>query len=521
MEMFLNYFHHRFHIPETNSKTQTIYDKYLFYFCCHSLFLKKRIMRIEKDFLGNVSLQDDVLYGIHSVRAKENFPDESLFHKEWYKAIGMTKLACYNTYKKFKIAAKANYDIAKLPIQFFDDEIIDALIKAAHEIADGEYFNQFIVPAIQGGAGTSINMNVNEIITNLALISMGYKPGNYSVIDPIEHANIYQSTNDVIPSSLKIAVIKLLNKLEESINRLRFKIEEIEKKNRDTLRLAYTQMQEAVPSSYAMLFSSYNDTLSRDWWRVSKCFERIKVVNIGGSAVGTGIAVPRFFIMEIVPELQAISNQPIARADNLSDATGNLDSFVEVHGILKAHAVNLEKMVNDIRLLSSDLVAPNDIVIPKRQVGSSIMPGKVNPVIPEFVISLAHKIYSNDSLITSLASQACLDLNAYLPSIGNAIIESIKLLMAANESLTNNLFNNIQINSRVALDKLYKSPTISTALSPYIGYNKAAEIAKMMKSDSLDIFQANEKLNILSDEKLKNLLQPHKLLQLGFSLKDL
>jgi len=225
--------------------------------------------------------------------------------------------------------------------------------------------------------------------------------------------------------------------------------------------------------------------------------------------------------MEVVPELQLLSKQPITRSENLTDATNNLDTFVEVHGILKAHAVNLEKMVNDIRLLSSDLIKDSEITIPKKQVGSSIMPGKVNPVIPEFVISVAHKIYSNDALITSLSSQGCLELNAYLPAIGHALLESIKLLIAANESLTKNLFNDIRINSRVALNKLYKSPTISTALSPYIGYNKAAELAKMMKVNSLDIFQANEKLNILSDGKLKNLLQPHKLLQLGFSLKDL
>ena len=478
-------------------------------------------MRIEKDFLGNVKIPGEALYGIHSLRAKENFPDDSIFHKEWYMAVGITKLACYKTYNKFKTAASSKYDTAKLPINFFDDKIISALIEAASEIAEGKHFDHFIVPAIQGGAGTSINMNVNEIIANLALQELGSKNGNYQLIDPIEHANIYQSTNDVIPSSLKIAVIKLLGKLEESINKLRFNIEGIEKENRDSLRLAYTQMQEAVPSSYSLLFSSYNDALSRDWWRVSKCFERIKVVNIGGSAIGTGLAVPRFFIMEVVSELQNLTKLPITRSENLSDSTSNLDSFVEVHGILKAHAVNLEKMVNDIRLLASDLLTPNDITIPKRQLGSSIMPAKVNPVIPEFVISLAHKIYSNDSLITSLASQGCLDLNAYLPAIGNAIIDSIKLLIAANDSLRNNLFNDIRINSKVALNKLYRSPSISTALSPYIGYKKATEIAKEMKTNSLDIFQANEKLQLIDKKKLKELLQAHKLLQLGFSLKDL
>ena len=193
-------------------------------------------------------------------------------------------------------------------------------------------------------------------------------------------------------------------------------------------------MQEAVPSTFGRLFSSYSDALSRDWWRVSKCLERIKVVNLGGSAIGTSVAVPKYFVSEVVARLQQLSGLPVTRGENLSDATSNLDPFVEVHGILKAHAVNLEKMVSDLRLLASDVYGTHSLTIPKKQVGSSIMPGKVNPVIPEYVISCAHRVYSNDQLIAGLSAQGCLELNAYLPVIGHAMLESLKLLISADNT---------------------------------------------------------------------------------------
>lgn len=477
--------------------------------------------RVEKDFLGEEHINKNALYGIHSLRARQNFPDNTSLHIEWYKAIGLTKLACYMTYNSFKSAVQVKHPKKDHPLNLFDKDIITALIESAEEVAEGKLFNYFIVPAIQGGAGTSINMNVNEIIANEALTKLDHNPGEYHIIDPIEHANIYQSTNDVIPTSLKLAAIKLLLELEEKINDLRFEIEAIENKSRNKLRIAYTQMQEAVPSSYAILFSTYNEALSRDWWRVSKCFERIKVVNLGGSAIGTGISVPQFFIMEVVPTLQRLTNLPITRSENMPDATNNMDSLVEVHAILKAHAVNLEKMVSDIRLLASDVVGKRELSIPQKQVGSSIMPGKINPVIPEFVISIAHKIYANDAVITSLSAQGCLDLNAYLPIIGHALLESIKLLIAANKTLKENLFNGLKIEHDTAEDKLYHSPAITTALSPYIGYNNAAKLAKEMKKSKKDIFRVNSKLKLIEPEKLEKILAPQNLLKMGFTLKDI
>ncbi len=478
-------------------------------------------MRIEHDFLGERELTDNVLYGIHSLRAQENFPDKTSFPIEWYKAVGQTKLACYQTYKSFKQAALSKYKPEQLPFPFFDEIVIEKLIESAEEVSEGKHFDAFIVPAFQGGAGTSINLNINEIIANITLLKLGRQCGEYQYVDPIEQANIYQSTNDVIPTSLKVAVIQLLVELEESINKLRFKIEALESTNRNKLRIGYTQMQEAVPTSFGHLFSAYNEALSRDWWRVSKCFERIKVVNLGGSAVGTAIAVPRYFVMEVVSNLQKITRLPITRSENLSDATSNLDSFVEVHAILKAHAVNLEKMVSDIRLLASDLLANKELTIPKKQVGSSIMPAKVNPVIPEFVVGVAHQVYCNDMNISSLSALGCLELNAYIPMIGNSIIQSIKLLIAANKTLLENLFADLQVNTANAESKLLRSASLTTALTPYIGYNKAATLAKEMKKNNLSIVEANAKLQIMDETKLKKLIEPQNLLKTGFSLQDL
>lgn len=474
--------------------------------------------RTETDYLGSMQLPADALYGIHSARAKENFPDTTPFHIEWYQAMGLVKQACYLTYADMVQALREEKLYAEGK-GFIPDIIINTLITVAGEVHEGKFFDSFIVPAIQGGAGTSINMNVNEIIANAALIRLGYKTGEYKVIDPIEQANIFQSTNDTVPTALRVAVVRLLTLLEEQINNTRQAVENLEKAHRNSLRIGFTQLQAAVPSSYGQLFSTYSEALSRDWWRVSKCFERIKVVNLGGGAIGTAVGTPRYFVMEVVKHLQQLTGFPFTRSENLNDATANLDSFVEVHAILKAHAVNIEKMASDLRLLSSD-VAGNSIRIPKRQVGSSIMPGKVNPVIPEFVVSVAHRVYTNDMLISNLAGQGALDLNAYLPTIGHAIIDSIKLLIAANQSLALNLLAGIEVDTEKSTSQLMYNPSITTALLPIIGFNRAAMLAQEMRSKKIDIFSANKNLNLIPEDKLKELVKPNNLLKLGFSFRD-
>lgn len=485
------------------------------------MYSSNAAMRTEKDSLGEIKLPENALYGIHSERARQNFPDRTPFPKEWYKALALVKQACYQTAIDFIRKAEEKTDLSRKKIRLPDLKVLVFLDSAAASCAEGDYYEEFIVPAISGGAGTSFNMNMNEILANVSLIKLGHKPGEYSLIDPVEDANIFQSTNDVIPSSLHLAGMQLLVSLEEEVNLLRTETEKKEKRYRNTLRIGYTQMQEAVPTTYGRLFSTYNDALSRDWWRISKCFERIKVINLGGTAIGTSITTPRYFVLEVVKKLQQLSNLPVTRAENLSDATNNADTLVEVHGILKAHAVNLEKMANDIRLLGSDLHGNRELILPKKQVGSSIMPGKINPVIPEFIISAVNRVYANDLLITHLAGQGSLELNAYLPALGQALLESLNLLIACNSSCRKNLISGLEIDEEAARKKVMESPSISTALVPLLGYNKAGEAASFMKENKVDIFRANKELKLLDEVKLTEILKPENLVHGGYLLKDL
>lgn len=478
-----------------------------------------------------MEIPEEALYGIHSLRAHRNFPDRTPFHAEWYRAMGLVKKACYLAAEAYERAARGKFGSDTVPgLEGVNLAlVVPALLEAAAQVAEGAYYEDFIVPAVSGGAGTSINMNVNEIIANAALVGMGLPAGRYDRIDPIAHANLFQSTNDVVPTALRVALLFLLQDLEKAINLSRAETERLETAHQRELRAGYTQMQEAVPSSFGKLFSTYSEALSRDWWRVSKCFERIKTVNLGGSAIGTGIAVPRFFIMEATAHLQAITGLPVTRSENLADATSNLDAFVEIHATLKAHAVNLEKMVSDLRLLASDLVnqkypghqKEHLVVLPQVQVGSSIMPGKINPVIPEFVISSVHRVYANDQLIASLCGQGCLELNAYLPVIGHALLESVKLLIACNNTLKDNLLSGLGINSARGLEALLYSPSLTTALVPYTGYHKASELAKLMKSDSLDIYSACERMALMERSHLEKILSPENLLKLGYTITEI
>ncbi|MBN1968003.1 MAG: aspartate ammonia-lyase [Candidatus Delongbacteria bacterium] len=477
--------------------------------------------RIEKDSLGEMEIPLKSLYGIHSKRAFNNFPDRSPFPIDWYKSMGSVKKAFYLTVLKFKDALNKKHPDLNLNFHITSDEILKSMITSAEKIEAGEYFDSFIIPAISGGAGTSINMNINEIIANLTILENGKEPGDYTVCSPLDDANIFQSTNDTVPSALKIAMMKKFTILEEKINDLRIETEKLETKYRDIIRPGFTQLQEAVPTSYGKQFSAYNNALSRDWWRVSKCFERIKVLNLGGSAIGTGMAVPRFVIMEVINTLKNDLNLPLARSENMVDTTSNLDTFVEVHAILKSLAVNLEKMSSDIRLLASDLTGGIFITIPPKQAGSSIMPGKVNPVIVEYVVSAAAKIYANDSLITALAAKGNFELNAYLPIIGVAMLESLDLLIGCCYTVKNNLIIGITVNENGSSVRFYNSPSITTALVPYIGYEEAAKVATLMKTEQLDIFKACQKLNIMNEYTLKDIVKPENLLKLGFSMDDI
>lgn len=478
-------------------------------------------MRVEKDFIGEIEIPENALYGIQAARAVENFPGDSKFSLQWYQAMGDVKLACYQTIEELYLQIDKNKNKLSSDIPRIEKHKLSALKKAAGEIAEGQHFQDMIIPALTGGAGTSINMNINEIISNRALQLCDLKPGDYNNIDPYNDANCYQSTNDTVPSALKLAIMKQLDLLQESINLMRQKTEHIEKKHFNHIRVGFTQLQEAVPTSIGRLFSSYNEAFSRDWWRISKAKERIKVINLGGSAAGTGLAVPRFFIMNVTPKLRALTGQPLTRSDNLADATSNLDCFVEMHSMIKTLAVNLEKMASDIRLLSSDITGSRKIFsLAARQAGSSIMPGKVNPVIAEFIISASRKVSANDQLITSLCSSGDLELNAYLPAIGEALLNSLNLLINSCNVTVNKLLSGLIIDEKASQQDLLHSPAAATALIPICGYHQAALLAVKIKETGCSIYEANELLQIVSAEILSNSMEPENLLSLGFSLQN-
>jgi aspartate ammonia-lyase len=477
-------------------------------------------MRTEKDIIGSREIPADALYGIHALRASEHFPGMHPFPLEWYKALGMVKCAYYRAAGRFSEELKKEGLQHKFRDTLLPEETASLLEAAATEVSQGLHYAHFIVPGLNGGAGTSINMNINEIIANLALLKAGDAPGDYSHIDPIHHANIYQSTNDVVPSALRLAVMLALPELEEAINLLRKALEEKENLYRNDLRLGYTQMQAAVPTSWGRLFSSYSEALSRDWWRISRCQERIKVLNLGAGASGTGLSIPRFVIVDVIKQLQQLTGLPLSRSENLADATANHDSLVEVHGMLKALAVNLEKMAADLRMLAAG-TGHQEISLPALQAGSSIMPGKVNPVIPEYVISIAHQVYANDQLITSLSAQGTLELNAYIPLIGKSLLESLRYLIHACRTMEEKMIQGLVVDTEKAERRVWHSPSITTAFIPYIGYHQAGEIAALMKERNLDVFEAAQQSELVSEEVIRKALRKESLLKLGYSVKDL
>jgi len=475
-------------------------------------------MRVESDSFGSAELENSVLYGIHSLRAARNFPlsvQDFPFRKPWYQAMGLVKQAYYScTADLLKNCSTEGIDPTpwKIPLA----RTLQIMQQSAEEISQGFHFDSFIVPAVQGGAGTSINMNINEIIANLSLQKIGKNPGSYDEIHPIEACNIFQSTNDVVPSALRVALLKLFQTLEHKISSTRLILEQLENSHRAELRFSFTQMQTAVPSTWGRFFSNYSEALSRDWWRISKCQERLKTLNLGGGATGTGLTTPRYIIMRVTDTLRTLTNLPLSRAENLAEATANQDQIAEAHSLAKIHALNLEKLSNDLRLLGSDL-AGNTLKIPAVQTGSSIMPGKINPVISEFLNAITTKVQTNDSLISHLCAGGVLDLNQNLPAIGHAALESLELLNAGHQTLSEQLLKGIHIE---ALDfaTLIQTPVCATALIPAFGYEKASLIARRMQAESIDVFSAAKKEG-LEPKNIKKELTPEKLVREGFSLR--
>ena len=460
-------------------------------------------MRTEHDSLGERTVPAAAYYGIHTVRAVENFPLLGQpSSRALVQAMATVKLAC----------ARTNRELGLL-----DGEAADAIVRACRELIAGDLAGEIVVDALQGGAGTSLNMNVNEVLANRAEEILGGRRGEYARISPLDHVNLHQSTNDVFPTALKVAAITLLRRLEKSIAGLQGAFQAKEREFGDVVKIGRTQLQDACPITLGMEFSAWAEALSRDRWRVFKCEERLRVVNLGGTAVGTGLTAPREYIFLVVEKLREETGFGLARAENLVDATQNADSFVEVSGILKAHAVNLFKISSDLRLLASGpRTGLGELKLPAVQAGSSIMPGKVNPVICEAVGQAAMLAIGNDATITLAAQSGQLELNAFLPLLAHALLQSLSVLDAACRMFRERCVDGITADRAACEAHVRQSWATVTALLPKLGYDRAAAVAKQAQETGKSVVQLVVEQGLLDSETVQTLLSPDAMTGLGY-----
>ena len=463
--------------------------------------------RIEKDSLGTRDIPGDVYYGVQSLRAAENFHITGLrMHPEIINSLAYIK----------KAAAITNCEVGML-----EKRKAQAIVQACDEILAGKFREDFIVDPIQGGAGTSLNMNANEVIANRAIEILGGKKGDYTIVNPNDDVNCGQSTNDVIPTAGKMTSLHLLQNLKKQLLRLYDALNEKAKEFDHVIKMGRTQMQDAVPIRLGQEFKAYSVAIMRDIHRMDKAMDEMRTLNMGGTAIGTGINADENYLRRIVPNLSEISGMEFIQAFDLIDATQNLDSFVAVSGAVKACAVTLSKMSNDLRLMSSGPRAGfGEINLPAKQNGSSIMPGKVNPVIPEVVNQVAFNIIGNDMTITMAAEAGQLELNAFEPIIFYCMFQSIDTLGYAVETLVDNCIVGITANEERCRQLVENSVGIITAICPHVGYEKTADIAKKAINSNESVRSLILKENIMDEEELSRILDPIHMTEPGISGKD-
>lgn len=461
-------------------------------------------MRVESDLLGQRTLEDTCYYGIHTLRAKENFPlsgyrvDSSLI-----RALVMVK----------KAAAAVNGELGNLPAN-----IAAAIIQAADEVLAGQLSEQFIVDALQGGAGTSTNMNVNEVLANRANELLGGSKGDYHLVHPLNHVNLHQSTNDTYPTALRMAAIWALQPLSEACATLQQLLQDKEMEFAAIIKVGRTQLQDAVPVTLGQEFSAYAQAIARDRWRLYKVEERLRQINIGGTAVGTGLNAERKYVHAVTERIRQYSRIGLARAENMMDVTQNADVFVEVSGLVKALAVNLSKIANDLRLLSSGPYAGlGEIHLPQRQAGSSIMPGKVNPIIPEAVNQTAFHVMAADTAITLAAQAGQLELNPFLPLIAHHLLSSIQILTNSAKIFGEYCIAGITADAERCQELAAQSLVAVTALVPHIGYDLAAQVAHYAQQHSCDIRTAAQQFTALTVAELDTILDNRQLTRPGIA----
>lgn len=462
--------------------------------------------RVEKDSIGTKDVPENVYYGVQSLRAAENFHITGLnMHPEIINSLAYIK----------KAAVITNCEAGLL-----DKRRTQAIVQACDEILEGKFREDFIVDPIQGGAGTSLNMNANEVIANRAIEILGGKKGDYSVVNPNDHVNCGQSTNDVIPTAGKMTSLRLLKKLKKQLLRLHSALEQKADEFDGVIKMGRTQLQDAVPIRLGQEFKAYSVAILRDLNRMDKAMDEMRTLNMGGTAVGTGLNADESYLRRIVPNLSEISGMDLVQAYDLIDATQNLDSFVAVSGAVKACAVTLSKIANDLRLMSSGPRAGfGEINLPAKQNGSSIMPGKINPVIPEVVNQVAFNAIGNDMTITMAAEAGQLELNAFEPIIFYCLFQSIDTIAYAVNTFVDNCVIGITANETRCRYFVENSVGIITAICPYVGYQKAAEIAKEAIKTGESVRKLIIEKGLLTKEQMDEIMDPVQMTEPGISGK--
>ncbi len=450
--------------------------------------------RKESDSVGTLHVPAEAYYGVQTQRGHENFQiSDRKMNFDFIKNITLIK----------KVAAKVNGQYG-----YIEKGIAEAIIRACDEILAGKFQDQFITDAIQGGAGTTVNMNVNEVVANRATELLGGKKGEY-ICHPNDHVNHAQSTNDVIPSAGKLTVLKLADELLSALEGLICALSDKAQEFDGVIKMGRTQLEDAVPIRLGQEFQAYASALKRDYKRIQNALQEMQVLNLGGTAIGTSVNAGSKYVKSVVETLSAECGRPLQKADDLIDATQNVDSFVAVSGSVKACAVNLSKMCNDLRLMASGpKTGFGEITLPAKQNGSSIMPGKVNPVIPEVVSQVAFLVIGNDMTISMAAEGGQLELNAFEPVIFYKLFESFTCLTNAIKTLKVNCIVGIVANEKRCENLLESSVGIVTALCPYLGYKKSAELAKEALAKDIKIKDLILQYGLIEPERLDKMLDP-------------
>lgn len=464
--------------------------------------------RIESDSIGEKEVPINAYYGVQTLRAYENFNITGRkIHPQLIKALAEIK----------KAAAITNMDI-----ELLNRKVGNAIVKACDEIIKGKYHEEFITDAVQGGAGTSMNMNANEVVANIAIEILGGEKGEYSIVHPNDHVNMGQSTNDVIPTGGKIAAIRLLNgaliQLNDLVDALLNKSKEFD----HVIKMGRTQLQDAVPIRLGQEFKAYADAVKRDIARIKRSMEDLRHVSIGATAIGTGINADEEYVKNVTPNLSIVTELELVQCDDLVDGTQNLDTFAAVSGALKVCAINLSKISNDLRLMSSGpRTGMGEINLPAKQNGSSIMPGKVNPVIPEVVSQVAFNIIGNDMTITMAAEAGQLELNAFEPVLYYNLFESIETLTNGVKTFIENCVNGITANEKRCKDLVENSVGIITAICPHVGYKNSAKIAKTAIKTGESVRELILKEGLLKEAELDVIFDAYGMTEPGISGREL